>query len=105
MTRLITLMFAAMAMAGMAAAETVYVHAGKLLAVPGQGYLSEQTLVIEDGVISSVRPGYVTPPASARLVNKRDAFVLPGLPPSPRTAGSGSRLQTTSTSAASPQCA
>ena len=79
MTRLITLLFAAIAMAGVAAAETVYMHAGKLLAVPGQGYLSEQTLVIEDGVISSVRPGYVTPPAGARLVNKRDAFVLPGL--------------------------
>ncbi|MEO1787134.1 MAG: amidohydrolase family protein [Pseudomonadota bacterium] len=58
-------------------AQTV-VHAGHLMAVPGEGYATEQTLVIEDGRIVQVMAGYQTP-EGATVVDLKDAYVLPGL--------------------------
>lgn len=60
-------------------AEAIYIHAGKVLSVPGEGYLEEQTIIIEDGAIASIEPGYSIVPSGARLIDKKDAFVLPGL--------------------------
>ena len=51
----------ALLVAGLAnttAADTRVIHAGTLLAVPGEAPLSEQTLVIKDGMISEVLSGY-----------------------------------------------
>jgi len=65
--------------AGTAAAETIHVHAGKLLAIPGEGYLEARTLVVEDGRIDRVAEGYLEAPDGARVIDLRDAYVLPGL--------------------------
>lgn len=62
-----------------AAAETVYIHAGKLLAVPGEGYLEERTIVIEDGRITGIAEGYLDAEEADRAINLKDAYVLPGL--------------------------
>lgn len=61
----------------------VVVHAGTLLAVPGEQPVREKTIVIKNGVIESVLDGYLSTAqagaADADLVSLRDRFVLPGL--------------------------
>ena len=59
---------------------TTYVQAGRLLADPATGrVLTEQTLVVQDGRVQAVRPGYPAPPPGVRVVDLRTRFVLPGL--------------------------
>lgn len=62
------------------------VHCGTLLAVPGQAPKREQTVVIKNDRIESVRDGYVNPesagaPAGATpvIIDLKDRYVLPGL--------------------------
>lgn len=60
----------------------VLIHAGTLLATPGEKPLEKQTVVVRGNRIVEVRPGFV--PASqfsgdVRLVDLSDKFVLPGL--------------------------
>lgn len=65
-----------------ATAETLLIHAGTLLAVPGEKPRSEQTIVVEDERIMGVRDGYVSAAefgSEATVVDLRDRFVLPGL--------------------------
>jgi imidazolonepropionase-like amidohydrolase len=58
----------------------VWVQAGRVLAEPGKGYLTQRTLVIRNGLIAEVLEGYQTPATDGALVvDLRDAFVLPGL--------------------------
>lgn len=58
----------------------VWVQAGRVLAVPGEGYLTERTLIVRDGRIAEIRAGFRTPEADGVLtVDLRDAYVLPGL--------------------------
>ncbi len=69
---------------GAAGAETVLIHAGTLLAVPGQKPLNQQTLVVTDGKVSAVKGGYLDAaaagaPADAKTIDLKNAFVLPGL--------------------------
>ena len=65
-------------LAGLAQAETTYIHAGHLLAVPGEGYETEQTVIVTDGRITSVEDGYVAPEEGAELIDLSDAYVMPG---------------------------
>ncbi len=69
-----------------AAADIAIVHAGRLMAVPGSPVLSAQTVVIRDGRIAAVMPGYVGGAAAGvakadttRVFDLKDYFVLPGL--------------------------
>ncbi len=63
-----------------ALAETVYVQAGKVLAVPGEAPLGQTTIVITDGKIVSLEPGLKAPKdKSARVIDLKDSYVLPGL--------------------------
>lgn len=60
-----------------AAGETVFVHAGRLLADPANGSVQrDKTLVIQDGRVTEIRDGFV---GQGRVIDLRDAFVLPGL--------------------------
>ncbi|WP_444899800.1 amidohydrolase family protein [Microbulbifer sp. VAAC004] len=58
-------------------AETI-IHAGTLLSVPGKKPLKEQSVIIEDGRITSIRPGYVNRD-DAEVIDLKDSFVMPGL--------------------------
>ncbi|WHI51859.1 amidohydrolase family protein [Microbulbifer sp. MLAF003] len=58
-------------------AETI-IHAGTLLAVPGKKPLKEQSVIIEDGRITSISPGYVNRD-DAEVIDLRESFVMPGL--------------------------
>lgn len=66
-------------MAGAAMADTTVIHAGHLLAEPGEGYLTRQTITVEDGKIVSVEAGYQRAPRGADLIDLKNAYVLPGL--------------------------
>lgn len=58
----------------------VWVQAGRVLAEPGKGYLSQRTLVIRSGQIVEILEGYKDPAGDGALViDLRDAYVLPGL--------------------------
>ncbi len=61
----------------------ILIHAGEVLAVPGQRPLSEQTIVVENDKIVRLEPGYqdaaAFPGRDVRVVNLKDDFVLPGL--------------------------
>ena len=56
-----------------------YIQAGALLDRPGEAPKGNTTIVVRDGKVAQVLPGFVAPPAGARLVDLRDRFVLPGL--------------------------
>ncbi len=69
----------AIAMASGAAAAPTYIHAGRLMAVPGKPVLGPSTIVVDGGRIVSVQAGHLAPPAGAELVDLKDKIVLPGL--------------------------
>jgi len=74
-------LFAAVAAALLASqsfAETTVVHAGALLARPGEVPLKERSVVIEDGVITEVASGYINR-ADAQVIDLKNSFVMPGL--------------------------
>jgi len=84
MYRLFAAAAAAIAFASISwAAESVtLIHAGELLAVPGQAPGRNKTLIIEDGRIADVRNGFVEASSidgGAAVIDLRDKFVLPGL--------------------------
>jgi imidazolonepropionase-like amidohydrolase len=65
-----------------ASAGRQVIHAGTLLATPGEKPLKQQTVVIEGGRISQVISGYQPAlqfGADAELIDLRDSFVMPGL--------------------------
>ncbi len=62
-----------------ASAQDAVIHAGKVLAVPGEGYLDEQTITIRNGKIEKIETGYKRPPRGVDLIDLKDHFVLPGL--------------------------
>ena len=78
-----TLIASTMLMTGVLAsaahAETTYIHAGHLMAVPGEVYATEQTVIIEDGRILSVEDGYIAPEEGVELIDLSEGYVLPGL--------------------------
>jgi len=65
-------------LAGTATAEVTLIHAGKLLAIPGQTPASNMTIIIEDDRITGVQRGFVEA-EDATVIDLSDKFVLPGL--------------------------
>jgi imidazolonepropionase-like amidohydrolase len=61
------------------AAQTTYIHAGRLLDQPGQSPRGPSTIIVRDGKIAEVRDGFAAPEGGARLVDLKGQFVLPGL--------------------------
>lgn len=56
------------------------IYAGRLLADPASGrVLTQQTVLVRDGKIVSITPGYTTPTRGAKVVDLKAGFVLPGL--------------------------
>jgi imidazolonepropionase-like amidohydrolase len=67
------------ALAGAAAASPTYIHAGRLIAVPGKAVRGASTIIVEGGRIVEVRDGLVPPPAGTALIDLSGKTVLPGL--------------------------
>ncbi|MEL7030696.1 MAG: amidohydrolase family protein [Pseudomonadota bacterium] len=55
------------------------IEAGHVLAVPGDGYLRNRTITIEGGKIVKIERGFKSQPDEVRVINLRDAYLLPGL--------------------------
>ena len=74
---------AALAIASMGGAQAqetkTVIEAGNLLAVPGNGYLKNRSITIEDGKIVKIERGFKDQPDDVRVIDLRDAYVLPGL--------------------------
>ena len=70
---------AAALLAAAAQAAPTYVHAGRLIAVPGQAVRGPSTIIVDNGRIIEVRDGFVGPEAGAVVVDLKDKTVLPGL--------------------------
>lgn len=59
--------------------DEIVIHAGRLLAEPGQPAKARQSVRIEGGRIVGVADGFVDSPPGARLIDLKDRYVLPGL--------------------------
>lgn len=60
-------------------APVVYIHAGRLLAEPGQAPRGPSTVIVRGGQVAEVRDGLAPPEPGAELVDLSNRFVLPGL--------------------------
>ena len=70
---------AALLASGAVAAPT-YIHAGRLIAVPGQAVRGPSTIIVDNGRIVEVRDGLVAPSEPGTVViDLKDRTVLPGL--------------------------
>ncbi len=62
--------------------DTLLIHAGTLLAIPGEAPESQKSIVVRNNRIVSIVDGYVDPASlegDVQLVDLSDKFVLPGL--------------------------
>ncbi len=65
-----------------AAAETTLIHAGELLAIPGESPSSRQTIVVENDRIVAIRNGFADAAdfdGDVTVIDLSNKFVLPGL--------------------------
>jgi imidazolonepropionase-like amidohydrolase len=63
-------------------AETIIIHAGELLTIPGEPTRKAQSIVIKDNKIVEVREGYVDEKdfgEGTALIDLKNSFVMPGL--------------------------
>jgi imidazolonepropionase-like amidohydrolase len=60
-------------------AAPTYIHAGRLIDVPGKPVRGASTIVVDQGRIVSVSDGYVAPADGAAAIDLKDKTVLPGL--------------------------
>ena len=69
-------------LSALVSAQTYVIHAGKVLAIPGQTPLTKQTIVIKNGLITGLKPGFIAInkiDTTAQLVDLSTHFVMPGL--------------------------
>ena len=62
--------------------QTMLIHAGTLLAIPGEAPESQKSIIVRNSRIASIVDGYVDPASldgEVQLVDLSDKFVLPGL--------------------------
>ena len=64
--------------AGTEAGEVLLIHAGSVIAVPGEAPLGPSTVVVRDGRIAEIAPGYVER-SGASSIDLKDRTLLPGL--------------------------
>ncbi|HZG09725.1 MAG TPA: amidohydrolase family protein [Allosphingosinicella sp.] len=62
-----------------AAAQTIVVHVGRLIADASRPAAGPSTITIDNGRITAVSEGLIPPPAGARLIDLSGKTVLPGL--------------------------
>lgn len=62
-----------------AAPAQTYIHAGRLIAVPGQAPRGASTIVVEGERIVAIHDGFLPAPEGTATVNLRQRTVLPGL--------------------------
>ncbi len=74
-------LFVAMMLTSMgaaASAQDALIHAGYVMAKPGEGYLRNQTILVRSGRIVSITPGFKSE-NDLKPIDLKSAYVLPGL--------------------------
>lgn len=56
-----------------------WIHAGRVIAVPGQAPRGATTIVVQDGRIAAIHDGFLPAPAGVKVVDLKGRTVLPGL--------------------------
>ncbi len=75
-----TLLLTVFLVIGTSQAETTYIHAGTLLAIPGSQPSQEQTVIIKNGMIQDIVGGYqVSDDPEIKHIDLKHAFVMPGM--------------------------
>lgn len=59
-----------------AAAQTLVIHAGHLIAEPGKPAVDNQSVIVTDGKVVAIRDGFVP---GDKVIDLRDSWVMPGL--------------------------
>jgi len=72
------LVLAGLLIAGSGQAATI-IHAGTVIVDPREEALSERSIVIEEGEIAGIEAGYIDGEDGDRVIDLREAVVLPGL--------------------------
>ena len=72
-------LIAAAAVSSPAIAAPTYIHAGRLIAVPGQAPRGPSTIVVDNGRIVSIQAGLTNAAPGVAVIDLRDKTVLPGL--------------------------
>ena len=75
-TSAVTLCLAASALAQ---EQKTVIEAGQLLAIPGEGFQKNRSVTIQNGKIVKIERGFKSQGDDVRVVNLRDAYVIPGL--------------------------
>jgi imidazolonepropionase-like amidohydrolase len=65
--------------ASAAIAAPTYIHAGRLIAIPGKAVSGPSTIIVDNGRILEVRAGHVPAPAGTTAIDLGDRTILPGL--------------------------
>lgn len=69
---------AAAAPAGVERVDPLLIHAGAVIAIPGEKPLGPTTIIVVGGRIASIEPGYIDR-ANGQVIDLRDRTLLPGL--------------------------
>jgi imidazolonepropionase-like amidohydrolase len=72
-------LYAAPTAAQTPASPQTWIHAGRVIAVPGQNPRGASTIVVQDGKIVAVQDGFVPAPVGAETIDLKARTVLPGL--------------------------
>ena len=62
-----------------ATSTQTWIHAGRVIAVPGQAPRGATTIVVQDGRIAALHDGFLPAPAGATVIDLKTRTVLPGL--------------------------
>ena len=62
-----------------ATSTQTWIHAGRVIAVPGQAVRGATTIVVQDGRIAAMHDGFLPAPAGAKVIDLKGKTVLPGL--------------------------
>lgn len=63
----------------MVVAQTTFIHCGQLITMHQKDALTNITIIVEDGLIARVEPGFLAAPSGARYIDLKDMTVMPGL--------------------------
>ncbi len=62
-----------------ATSSQVWIHAGRVIAIPGEAPRGATTIVVEDGKIAALHDGFRPAPAGVKVLDLKARTVLPGL--------------------------
>lgn len=62
-----------------ASSSQVWIHAGRVIAIPGEAPRGATTIVVQDGRIAAIHDGFRPAPAGVKVLDLKARTVLPGL--------------------------